>query len=71
MYQQKGEEIEERGRAEFRVSLPYWEKAAELQPEDVATLQNLQSVYIRLKMMDKANDIKAKMEALEGVKQDN
>ncbi len=64
-YQQKGEEIEDRGRVQFRISLPYWEKAAELQPDDLATLENLQAVYVRLKMMDKANDVSAKMEALE------
>lgn len=70
-YQQEGEEIEERGRVQFRISLPYWEKAAELDPEDVGTLQNLQGVYTRLKMMDKASDVASKMDALEGAKQDN
>jgi len=70
-YQQKGEEIEERGRVEFRVSLPYWEKAAELDPEDVGTLQNLQGVYTRLKMMDKAEDVAAKMKVLGEAKPDN
>ena len=70
-YQQKGEEIEERGRVQFRVSLPYWEIAAKLQPEDVGTLQNLQGVYTRLKMMDKAEDVAAKMKVLGEVKPDN
>lgn len=70
-YQQKGEEIEERGRVEFRVSLPYWEKAAKLDPEDVGTLQNLQGVYTRLKMMDKAEDVAAKMKVLGEAKPDN
>jgi len=70
-YQKKGEEIEERGRAQFRASLPYWEKATILEPEDILTLKNLQAVYIRLNMRDKASDVNAKMEALEGANQDN
>lgn len=42
-------------------SIPSMEKCHELKPEDTAVLDVLKSVYYRLKMTDKYNDIKEKL----------
>ena len=65
-YRKNGDKIEEEGRVWFRVSLPYWLKASELSENDISTLENLQGTYIRLKMVDKAEEIMARIKALEG-----
>jgi predicted DNA-binding protein YlxM (UPF0122 family) len=43
-------------------SLPYLEKAYELQPTDRSTLVSLKEIYTRLNMMDKLKEINAKLE---------
>ena len=48
--------------AELKSALPLFEKAYELQPDDEATLQALKEVYYKLKMTDKYNEIKAKLD---------
>ena len=44
------------------LSLPYLEKALELQPDDISTLGSLKDIYTRLKMYEKLEEINAKLE---------
>jgi tetratricopeptide (TPR) repeat protein len=55
----------EEAMAVFAKALPYMEKADELKPNDVFAMRSLKELYYRLKMTDKYNDIKAKLDALE------
>jgi tetratricopeptide (TPR) repeat protein len=48
----------------FEKSLPYLEKAREVEPEDVQTLMALKQLYVRLKLNDKYADVKAKLDEL-------
>lgn len=51
----------------FKESVPYFEKAAEIKPdEDVQLLETLEGVYLQLKMKDKASAIEARIKALTG-----
>ncbi len=45
-------------------SLPYMEKAHEVQPEEAAVLETLKGLYYRFERMDKYNEVKAKLEAM-------
>ena len=47
-YQTKGKPLEAQGKKYFEASLPYFEKALEIQPKDANTLSALQKVYFRL-----------------------
>ncbi len=49
----------------FAKALPYMEKADELKPNDVDAMRGLQQLYYRLKMTDKYNAVKAKIDAME------
>lgn len=51
--------------AVFAKALPYMEKANELKPDDVFALRSLRELYYRLKMTDKYDAVKAKLDALE------
>lgn len=46
----------------FKQSLPYMEKAAQIQPNEPAVLESLKSLYYRFEMMDKYNEVKTKLE---------
>lgn len=50
----------------FEKSLPYMERARELKPDDMATLTSLRELYYRLKLMDKYDEVKARIEEIEG-----
>lgn len=60
-YQKKGKEIEEQAKAFFEKALPYLEKSEELKPEDPKVLGTLQTVYTRLGMDEKAQEIESKL----------
>jgi len=49
----------------FSKALPYMEKANELKPDDIFALRGLKELYYRLKMTDKYNTVKAKLDTLE------
>lgn len=49
----------------FSKALPYMEKANELKPDDVFALRGLKELYYRLKMTDKYNTVKAKLDTME------
>ncbi len=50
----------------FAKALPYMEKANQLSPDDVYSLRGLKELYYRLKMNDKYEAVKAKLDKLEG-----
>lgn len=47
-------------------ALPYMEKALELKPDDVYAMRSLKELYYRLKMTDKYNTVKAKLDVIDG-----
>jgi len=55
----------EEAMAVFAKALPYMEKANELKANDVYAMRSLKELYYRLKMTDKYNDIKARLDKLE------
>ncbi len=55
----------EEAMAVFAKALPNMEKANELKPDDVFAMRSLKELYYRLKMTDKYNAIKAKLDALD------
>jgi tetratricopeptide (TPR) repeat protein len=48
----------------YAKALPYMEKALELKPDDIYALTSLKELYYRLKMTDKYNETKAKLDVL-------
>jgi len=63
-YQKEGKKVEEEARVEFNKCLPYLEKANEIKPEDRTVLETLQTVYVQLKMNDKAEALNTQLEVL-------
>ena len=51
--------------AVFSKALPFMEKANQLKPDDLYALRSLKELYYRLKMTDKYNEVKAKLDKLE------
>ena len=49
----------------YAKALPYMEKAHELKPDEIYSMQSLKELYYRLKMTEKYNEIKTKLDALE------
>jgi hypothetical protein len=49
----------------YAKALPYMEKALELKPDDVYAMRSLKELYYRLKMTDKYNDLKAKLDIID------
>lgn len=58
----KYEAAKKKADEKFAESLPYIEKAHELNPEDQMIMQTLKTLYYRLQMDDKYEEISAKME---------
>jgi tetratricopeptide (TPR) repeat protein len=50
--------------AVYAKALPYFEKALELKPDDIYTMNNLKELYYRLKQTDKYDAIKVKLDAM-------
>lgn len=48
----------------FKKAIPYMEKASEVNPEDTFSLESLKTLYYRLKMMDKFDEVNKKLEDL-------
>ncbi|MCF8358683.1 MAG: tetratricopeptide repeat protein [Prolixibacteraceae bacterium] len=55
----------EKAKEHFRQSLPYIEKAYSLDSTEIAILESLKTIYYRLKMTDKYNEINKKIQNLE------
>jgi len=45
----------------FKIALPYMEKAHEIDPEDISTMETLKLLYYRMKMMDKHEEMDKKL----------
>ena len=57
----------EKAAVHFKESLPYFEKAAEVKPdEDIQLLETLEGVYLRLKMNDEAEALEKRIKTLTG-----
>lgn len=63
-YKKEGKAVEARANEVFTLAVPYFEKAHEVNPEDISTLQTLQTLYALMKEYEKVNEVKAKLEAL-------
>lgn len=50
----------------FGKALPYMEKANEIRPDEISTLTSLRELYYRLKMTEKYDEVKARIDELEG-----
>ncbi len=48
----------------FKASLPYFEKALEIRPEEAAVLESLKTLYYRFEMNDKYNEVNEKLKTL-------
>ncbi len=58
---------EEKAHVHFNEALPYFEKAAEVKPnEDIQLLETLEGVYLQLHMTDKAKALEERIKALSG-----
>ncbi len=49
----------------FAKALPYMEKADQIKPDDIDTMRSLRELYYRLKMTDKYNAVKEKLDKLD------
>lgn len=63
-YQKEGKKLEDEAKEDFKRSLPYFEKAHEINPQDLTVLETLQTVYSQLRMNDKVAELSKKIEAL-------
>ncbi|QZT37716.1 tetratricopeptide repeat protein [Halosquirtibacter xylanolyticus] len=61
----KYEAQKELANVEFEKAVPYFEKAAEINPKEKATFENLKNLYYRLGMNDKYDVVMKKMKELE------
>ena len=60
-YQEKGEAIEAEAKEYFQKALPYLETSQSLEPDNQKVLETLATVYTRLEMSDKAEEINNKL----------
>lgn len=60
-YQKKGKALEAEAKKFYQASVPYFEKAHEIKPDDKATIQNLMNAYTRLGRKAEAEKMSAKL----------
>lgn len=60
----KYKELKTKQEQAFKDALPYFEKAQQISPDDVDTLNALKEVYYKLKMVEKAQAVQAKLDEL-------
>ena len=60
----KYREAKAKAEVKLKESLPYLEKAHEIQPADLPTMESLKNIYYRLGMLDKMEEIKKQIEAV-------
>lgn len=66
-YRKQESAYAEKASVHFKEALPYFEKAAEIKPdEDLQLLETLQGVYMQLKMNDKAEAIQERIKSITG-----
>jgi tetratricopeptide (TPR) repeat protein len=59
-------EAVDQANAVYAKALPYMEKAYQLKSDDVFAMRSLKELYYRLKMTDKYNEVKAKLDVIDG-----
>lgn len=64
--QRKYDEMIELANTMFRNAIPMLEKANEMQPNNIPVMSTLRDIYVHLRMMDRATEITAEIEALQG-----
>jgi len=64
--QARYEELTELGNQMFRNAIPMLEKANEMQPNNIPVMTTLRDIYVHLRMMDRAAEITAEIERLQG-----
>ena len=63
-YETKGKAIEDSAKVFFEKALPPLEKSLDLKPDDQKVLTTLQTVYTRLEMNEKAEEIQSKLDSM-------
>ncbi|MEQ9442689.1 MAG: tetratricopeptide repeat protein [Cyclobacteriaceae bacterium] len=63
-YQERGEEIEAGAKEYFEKALPYLETSQEIEPDNAKVLETLATVYQRLGMEEKAQEVNTKLESM-------
>ena len=63
-YEQNGKAIEDSAKVYFEKALPALEKSRDLKPDDQKVLTTLQTVYTRLEMDEKAEEIQSKLDSM-------
>ena len=63
-YEQKGQAIEDSAQVYFEKALPPLEKSRDLKPDDEKVLTTLQTVYTRLGMDEKAEEVQTKLDSM-------
>jgi tetratricopeptide (TPR) repeat protein len=62
----KYSEAVDQANAVYAKALPFMEKAYKLNPDDTYTMESLKELYYRMKQTDKYNEVKAKLDAIQG-----
>ncbi|MCL3781192.1 tetratricopeptide repeat protein [Prolixibacteraceae bacterium JC049] len=62
---EKFDAVVNRSNAEFKKAIPYLEKALEVDPNNKETMETLKTLFYRLKMMDKYNEMQNKIKNAE------
>jgi tetratricopeptide (TPR) repeat protein len=63
-YQEKGEEIENNAKIYFEKALPYFENSIDINPDSEKALTSLSTIYQRLGMDEKAEEVNSKLESM-------
>lgn len=69
-YKKEGKAVETKANEIFATAVPYFERAHEVNPEDIGTLQTLQTLYALMKDYDKVEEVKEKLDALGAAPED-
>jgi len=64
--QARYEELTELGNQMFRNAIPMLERANQMQPNNIPVMTTLRDIYVHLRMMDRAAEITAEIERLQG-----
>ncbi|MCL2414737.1 MAG: tetratricopeptide repeat protein [Bacteroidales bacterium] len=64
--QRRYDELTELANETFRKAIPMLEKASEMDPGNIPVMSALRDIYVHLRMMDRATEITAQIEALQG-----
>jgi len=64
--QARYDELTELGNQMFRNAIPMLERANEMQPNNIPVMTTLRDIYVHLRMMDRAAQITAEIERLQG-----